>query len=197
MTSLLLFCGAGETLEKQPDVWSHLQLHLSQPQPLVFWAPEISRGTSWVWLIDFRVRTMKIGKWVYSLVLKTFEQVKLNGEYMLVWLQTNQKKKKKKEPISTRHRDVCSLYWNYSQIKGLWIILHVMLHFWLFGGRLLSWTTLFFFSLLWQRYLTKIVMVIPTVTSISFTNVLVAITNRCELPSSAQIWIQTNIFYIK
>lgn len=55
----------------------------------------------------------------------------------------------------------------------------------------------FFFSLLWQRYLTKIVMVIPTVTSISFTNVLVAITNRCELPSSAQIWIQTNIFYIK
>lgn len=95
MTSLLLFCGAGETLEKQPDVWSHLQLHLSQPQPLVFWAPEISRGTSWVWLIDFRVRTMKIGKWVYSLVLKTFEQVKLNGEYMLVWLQTNQKKKKK------------------------------------------------------------------------------------------------------
>ena len=40
-------------------------------------------------------------------------------------------------------------------------------------------------------------MVIPTVTSISFTNVLVAITDRCELPSSAQIWIQTNIFYIK
>lgn len=39
---------------------------------------------------------------------QTLERVKLNGEYTLVRLQTNQKKKK--EPISTRHREVCSLY---------------------------------------------------------------------------------------